>query len=97
MEHLKPAHIECSKEDVAPTVIMPGGPLRAKYIAEKYLTDVKLINTIRNMFGYTGFYKGKRVTVMAHGMGMPSVSIYAFELFTSMVLKKLFVLVPVGL
>lgn len=81
MEHLKPAHIECQKEDVAPTVIMPGDPLRAKYIAEKYLTDVKLINTIRNMFGYTGFYKGKRVTVMAHGMGMPSVSIYAFELF----------------
>ena len=81
MEHLKPADIECSKEDVAPTVIMPGDPLRAKYIAEKYLTDVKLINTIRNMLGYTGFYKGKRVTVMAHGMGMPSVSIYAFELF----------------
>lgn len=81
MEHLKPAHIECSKEDVAETVIMPGDPLRAKYIAEKYLTDAKLINTIRNMFGYTGTYKGKRVTVMAHGMGMPSVSIYAFELF----------------
>ena len=56
IEHLKPAHIECSKEDIAETVIMPGDPLRAKYIAEKYLTDAKLINTIRNMFGYTGTY-----------------------------------------
>lgn len=81
MEHIKPAHIECTKEDIAPVVIMPGDPLRAKYIAEKFLTDAKLINRARNMFGYTGYYNGKRVTVMGHGMGMPSVSIYAFELF----------------
>lgn len=81
MEHIKPAHIECTKEDVASTVIMPGDPLRAKYIAEKFLTDVKMINRARNMFGYTGYYNGKRVTVMGHGMGMPSVSIYAFELY----------------
>lgn len=81
MDHIKPAHIECTKEDIAPVVIMPGDPLRAKYIAEKYLTDAKLINRARNMFGYTGYYNGKRVTVMGHGMGMPSVSIYAFELF----------------
>lgn len=81
MEHIKPAHIGCTKEDIADTVIMPGDPLRAKYIAEKYLEDAKLVNTIRNMYGYTGYYKGKRITVMAHGMGMPSVSIYAFELF----------------
>ena len=81
MEHIKPAHIECTKEDIAPIVIMPGDPLRAKYIAEKFLTDAKLINRARNMFGYTGYYNGKRVTVMGHGMGMPSVSIYAFELF----------------
>ena len=81
MEHLKPAHIECTKEDIAPVVIMPGDPLRAKYIAEKYLTNAKLVNTVRNMYAYTGYYKDKRVTVMAHGMGMPSVSIYAFELF----------------
>ncbi len=81
MEHLKPAHIGCPKEDIAPIVIMPGDPLRAKYIAEKYLQNAKCINEIRNMLGYTGEYQGKRVTVMAHGMGMPSVSIYAFELF----------------
>ena len=81
MEHIKPAHIECTKEDIAEVCIMPGDPLRAKYIAENFLTDAKLINRARNMFGYTGYYHGKRVTVMGHGMGMPSVSIYAFELF----------------
>lgn len=81
MSHIKPAHIECTKEDIAPIVIMPGDPLRAKYIAEKFLDNAVLVNKIRNMFAYTGEYKGKRVTVMAHGMGMPSVSIYAFELF----------------
>ncbi len=81
MEHIKPAHIGCNKEDIAPIVIMPGDPLRAKYIAEKYLENAKLVNEIRNMYAYTGEYQGKRVTVMAHGMGMPSVSIYAFELF----------------
>ena len=89
MSHLKPAHIECSKEDIAEVVIMPGDPLRAKYIAEKYLEDAKLINKVRNMFGYTGYYKGKRVTVMAHGMGMPSVSIYAFELFYFFDVKRI--------
>ena len=81
MEHIKPAHIECTKEDIADVCIMPGDPLRAKYIAENFLTDAKLINRARNMFGYTGYYNGKRVTVMGHGMGMPSVSIYAFELY----------------
>ena len=81
MEHIKPAHIECTKEDVAEVCIMPGDPLRAKYIAENFLKDSKLINRASNMFGYTGYYNGKRVTVMGHGMGMPSVSIYAFELF----------------
>jgi len=81
LSHIKSAHIECTKEDIAPIVIMPGDPLRAKYIAEKFLTDVRLINSTRNMLGYTGYYNGKRVTVMGHGMGMPSVSIYAFELF----------------
>lgn len=81
MEHIKPAHIECTKEDIAEVCIMPGDPLRAKYIAENFLTDAKLINRARNMFGYTGYYNGKKVTVMGHGMGMSSVSIYAFELF----------------
>lgn len=81
LEHIKSAHIDCQKEDLAPLVIMPGDPLRAKYIAEKYLSDAKLVSRARNMFAYTGTYKGKRVSVMGSGMGMPSMSIYAFELF----------------
>lgn len=80
-ENLKPAHINCEKESIADTVIMPGDPLRAKYIAENFLEDAKLVNDTRNMFAYTGNYKNKRVTVMGSGMGMPSMSIYAFELF----------------
>ncbi|MBE6161630.1 MAG: purine-nucleoside phosphorylase [Firmicutes bacterium] len=80
-ENLKPVHINCEKKCIADTVIMPGDPLRAKYIAENFLTDAELVNDTRNMFAYTGFYKNKRVTVMGSGMGMPSMSIYAFELF----------------
>ena len=64
-------HIESKLEDIAPVVLMPGDPLRAKYIAENYLEDAKLVNSVRNMFGYTGTYKGKRVTVFASGMGIP--------------------------
>ena len=75
------AHIESKLEDIAPIVLMPGDPLRAKYIAEKFLEDAKLINKVRNMFGYTGTYKGKRVTVFASGMGIPSIGIYSYELF----------------
>ena len=60
---------------------MPGDPLRAKYIAENFLEDAKLINTVRNMFGYTGKYKGRRVTVFASGMGIPSIGIYSYELY----------------
>ena len=75
------AHIESKLEDIAPIVLMPGDPLRAKYIAEKFLKDAKLINTVRNMFGYTGTYKGKRVTVFASGMGIPSIGIYSYELY----------------
>lgn len=74
-------HIGCEKEDIAPLVLMPGDPLRAKYIAENFLEDAKLINEVRNMFGYTGYYKGKRVTVFASGMGIPSIGIYSYELF----------------
>ncbi len=74
-------HIESKKEDVASIVLMPGDPLRAKYIAENFLTDYKLINEVRNMFGYTGYYKGKKVTVFGSGMGIPSMSIYAYELY----------------
>ena len=65
----------------AKTVLMPGDPLRAKFIAENFLEDAKLVTSVRNIYGYTGTYKGKPVSVMAHGMGMPSASIYAYELF----------------
>ena len=74
-------HNEAKKEDIANIVIMPGDPLRAKYIAENFLEDYSLVNSVRGMYAYTGYYKGKRLTVMAHGMGMPSVGIYTYELF----------------
>lgn len=74
-------HIEAKKEDIAKIVLMPGDPLRAKFIAENYLTDYKLINQVRGMLGYTGYYKGKKVTVMGSGMGIPSMGIYSYELF----------------
>lgn len=74
-------HNEAKKEDIAKTVIMPGDPLRAKHIAENYLDNYKLVNSVRNIYAYTGFYKGKKVTVMASGMGMPSIGIYSYELF----------------
>lgn len=77
-----PIHIEVKdKSDIAQLVLMPGDPLRAKYIAENFLDDVKCVTSVRNMLGFTGFYKGKKVTVMGSGMGMPSMGIYAFELF----------------
>ena len=75
------AHNEASKEDIAKIVIMPGDPLRAKYIAENFLENYRLVNTIRNIYAYTGEYKGKRITIMASGMGMPSMGIYAYELY----------------
>lgn len=74
-------HNEAKKNDIAKTVIMPGDPLRAKYIAETYLENYKLVNSVRGMFAYTGIYKGKEITVMASGMGMPSIGIYSYELF----------------
>ena len=67
--------------DFAPTVLMPGDPLRAKFIAETYLDQAKLVNNVRGIQGYTGFYEGKPVSVMASGMGMPSIGIYSYELF----------------
>lgn len=75
------AHIEAKREDIAKTVIMPGDPMRAKFIAEKFLENYKQVNSVRGMFAYTGFYQGKRVTVMASGMGMPSIGIYSYELY----------------
>ncbi|WP_459478798.1 purine-nucleoside phosphorylase [Clostridium saccharoperbutylacetonicum] len=74
-------HIGAQLGEIAKTVLMPGDPLRAKFIAENFLEDVVQFNTIRNMFGYTGNYKGKRVSVMGGGMGMPSIGIYSYELF----------------
>ena len=75
------AHIKSKKEEIAKTVIMPGDPLRAKKIAENFLEDYKLVNSVRGIYAYTGFYKGKKVTVMASGMGMPSMGIYSYELY----------------
>ena len=82
-------HIESKKEDIADVVLMPGDPLRAKYIADKFLTDCKLVNKVRNMYGYTGYYKNKKVTVFASGMGIPSIGIYSYELYKFYDVKKI--------
>lgn len=74
-------HISANKEDFASTVLMPGDPLRSKFIAETYLNNATLVNNVRGIHGYTGTYKGKRVSVMASGMGMPSIGIYSYELY----------------
>lgn len=74
-------HIECQKNDIAPLVIMPGDPKRARYIAEKYLENAKLVNSVREEYGYTGFYKNIRITVFSSGMGNASMGIYSHELF----------------
>ncbi|MED5525056.1 purine-nucleoside phosphorylase [Gallaecimonas pentaromativorans] len=82
-------HINANPGDFADVVLMPGDPLRAKYIAETFLEDAVEVNNVRNMLGYTGTYKGRRISVMGHGMGIPSVSIYAKELITEFGVKKL--------
>ncbi|WP_235041615.1 purine-nucleoside phosphorylase [Vreelandella profundi] len=82
-------HINAAPGDFADTVLMPGDPLRAKYIVDTYLEDVRQVNDVRNMFGYTGTYKGRKISVMGHGMGIPSVSIYAKELITDYGVKSL--------
>ena len=74
-------HNEAQKGQIAPTVLMPGDPLRAEYVAKTYLENVHQFNRVRNMFGYTGTYKGVPVSVMASGMGMPSIGIYSYELY----------------
>ena len=84
MSEIKPyptPHINATPADIAPTVLMPGDPLRAKFIAENYLNDAVLFNNVRGIQGYTGNYRGTRVSVMASGMGMPSIGIYSYELF----------------
>jgi len=75
-------HNEAKKGDFAKTVLMPGDPLRSKFIAETFLSDLKLVNNVRGVQGYTGTYKGVKVSVMASGMGMPSIGIYSYELFS---------------
>lgn len=81
MSNVPTPHNSAKLGDIAKTVLMPGDPLRAKFIAENFLEDVIQFNTVRNMFGYTGTYKGKRISVMGSGMGMPSIGIYSYELF----------------
>ncbi len=76
------AHNNAPDGGYAKTVLMPGDPLRAKFVADTFLTDVVQVNTVRNCFGYTGYYKGHRVSVQASGMGMPSIGIYSHELYT---------------
>ena len=82
-------HIESKKEDIADVVIMCGDPLRAKYISENYLDEYKMVNSVRNMLGFTGYYKGKRITIFSHGMGIPSIGIYAYELYQFYDVKKI--------
>ena len=82
-------HINAKKGDIADTILLPGDPLRAKYIAETFLEDVVLYNEVRNMFGYTGTYKGKRISVQGTGMGVPSISIYITELMNEYDVQKL--------
>ncbi len=81
MGQIPTPHIAAQQGDFAKTVLMPGDPLRAKYIAENFLEDAVLVNNVRGVQGHTGTYKGKRVSVMASGMGMPSIGIYSYELF----------------
>lgn len=81
MTNIPTAHNSAKAGDFAKTVLMPGDPLRAKYIAETYLENPRQVNAVRNMFGYTGTYKGKEISVMGSGMGMPSIGIYSYELF----------------
>ncbi|EJS87599.1 purine nucleoside phosphorylase [Pasteurella multocida subsp. multocida str. Anand1_buffalo] len=86
-------HINAPAGAFADVVLMPGDPLRAKYIAETFLQDVKEITNVRNMLGFTGTYKGRKISVMGHGMGIPSCSIYTKELITEYGVRKLSVLV----
>ena len=86
---MNPVHIVTEKENISSLVLMPGDPLRAKYIAENFLEDAHLVNDVRNMLGYTGFYKGVRITVIGSGMGIPSMGIYSYELAHFYDVKKI--------
>ncbi len=82
-------HISAEKGDFAPSILLPGDPLRAKHIADNYLSDIKQVNAVRNMLGYTGTYEGVPISVMGTGMGIPSASIYAKELVTEYDVERL--------
>lgn len=82
-------HMNAEKENISDIVIMPGDPLRAKYIAENFLSDIKLVNNVRLALAYTGYYEGRKITVMSSGMGMPSIGIYAYELFNEYGVKRI--------
>lgn len=82
-------HIESKKEDIADIVLMPGDPNRAKYIADNFLSDVKIVNRVRNLTAYTGYYKKRKVTVFPSGMGIPSACIYTYELYNFYDVKKI--------
>lgn len=81
MGNIPTPHIKAEKDQIAKTVLMPGDPLRAKFIAETFLENAECVNSVRNMLAYTGEYQGKKVTVFGGGMGMPSIGIYTYELF----------------
>lgn len=82
-------HNQANIGDIAKVVLMPGDPLRAKFIAENFMSDVIQFNSVRNVFGYTGTYKGKKISVMASGMGIPSIGIYSYELFSQYGVEKI--------
>lgn len=82
-------HIESKKEDIASIVLMPGDPKRCEYIANKFLSNAKLVNTVRGMSAYTGYYKNKKVTIFPSGMGIPSMGIYSYELFNDYDVKNI--------
>lgn len=82
-------HIDAERGDFAATVLMPGDPLRAKYIADTYLTNARRVNEVRNMWGFTGEYRGRPLSVMAHGMGIPSAQIYCHELITEFDVQRI--------
>ena len=81
-------HISAQKGEISEKILLPGDPLRAKWVAENWLTDVKQFNSVRNMFGFTGLHKGERISVMGTGMGLPSISIYVTELFNEYDVQK---------
>lgn len=85
----KPLHIVAKKDDISELVLLPGDPLRAKYIADNFLEDASIVNTIRNMYAYTGYYKGHKISIVSSGMGIASAGIYVFELLYYYGVKKI--------